>query len=204
MDAAMKIYEEEGYHSITMEKIAERSELSRAALYLYFKNKDEILIDAIVGHANYFIGLLQKVYDERDSLKKDILDRLWECFQMFYAKNPIRFTAWQLLHQSEMIGGLAPELRNILYEWGARVVALQHKIVAYGVQERIFIERDYRTLSAVIWSTFLGIVYVERSKIVLSHKNHMPVTHDLAREILARGILSQPEKVVKAKSPVRK
>ena len=59
IDAAMSIYEEEGYHAITMEKIAERSELSRAALYLYFKNKDEIIISAIVSHADFFVRLLQ-------------------------------------------------------------------------------------------------------------------------------------------------
>ena len=40
IQAAMEIYDEEGYHAITMEKIAERAEISRAALYLYFKNKD--------------------------------------------------------------------------------------------------------------------------------------------------------------------
>ena len=42
IQAAMEIYNEEGYHAITMDKISERAELSRAALYLYFKNKDEI------------------------------------------------------------------------------------------------------------------------------------------------------------------
>lgn len=56
--AAMAIYSEEGYHAITMEKIAERSEISRAVLYLYFKNKDEIFINAIVAHVEYFVHLL--------------------------------------------------------------------------------------------------------------------------------------------------
>ena len=68
IDAAMSIYEEEGYHAITMEKIAERSELSRAALYLYFKSKEEILISAIVAHADY-LRVLQEVYDNRESTK---------------------------------------------------------------------------------------------------------------------------------------
>ena len=63
IDAAMKIYEEEGYHAITMDKIAQRSELSRAALYLYFKNKEEILVSAIVAHAEYFAEVLKEVYD---------------------------------------------------------------------------------------------------------------------------------------------
>src|SRR5208337_1086555 len=81
IDAALTIYEEDGYHAITMEKIAERSELSRAALYLYFKSKDEILISAIVAHADYFAHVLQEVYDDREKIKDQLLEKLWECFQ---------------------------------------------------------------------------------------------------------------------------
>lgn len=194
IDAAMSIYEEEGYHAITMEKIAEKSELSRAALYLYFKNKDEIVISAILIHADYFASVLQKVYDNRESIKEELLEKLWECFQRFYEKDPVVFTAWQLFHQSEMIGNLGVELRDVLHESGAKVVTLQHKIVEYAVAEKIFIQCDHRALSEVIWSTFLGIVYVERSKNVLSHKSHMAITQDLARDVLSRGVLNPSRK----------
>jgi AcrR family transcriptional regulator len=200
IDAAMSIYEKDGYHAITMEKIAERSELSRAALYLYFKNKDEILISAIVTHADYFAAALQKIYDNRKSVKEELLEKLWECFQKFYEKDPVAFTAWQYFHQSEMVGNLPAELRDILYEWGAKVVALQHKIVEYAVAEKIFIQCDYRALSEVIWSSFLGIVYVERSKNVLSHKSHMAATQDVAIKVLSRGILNPARKETGSKS----
>jgi AcrR family transcriptional regulator len=190
IDAAMSIFEEEGYHAITMEKIAERSELSRAALYLYFKNKDEIVISAIVSYADYFADVLQKVFDNRESIKEKLLDKLWECFQQFYEKDPVVFTAWQLLHQCETIGNLPAELRHILYEAGAKVVALQHKIAEYAVTEKIFVQCDHRALSEVIWSSFLGIVYVERTKNVLSHKSHMSITQDIARMVLSQGVLN--------------
>jgi AcrR family transcriptional regulator len=187
IDAAMSIFEKEGYYAITMEKIAERSELSRAALYLYFKNKEEILISAIVSHADYFAGLL---YDNRENIREKLFEKLWECFQRFYEKDPVAFTAWQYFHQSETIGNLPPELRDILHEAGSKVVALQHKIVEYAIAEDIFVQCDYRALSEVIWSSFLGIIYLEQSKNVLSQKNHMTVTQDVAKRTLSRGILN--------------
>jgi AcrR family transcriptional regulator len=190
IDAAMSIYEEEGYHAITMEKIAERAELSRAALYLYFKNKEEILVSAIVAHADYFARVLNEVYDNRASTKGQILENLWECFQKFYEKDPATFTAWQYFHQSDVIGNLSPDLRDILHEAGAKVVALQHKIVEYAIQQKIFIDCDHRTLSEVIWSSFLGIIYIERSKKVLSRKGHLENTQDLAKRVLAHGVLT--------------
>jgi TetR/AcrR family transcriptional regulator len=194
IDAAMSIYDSDGYHSITMEKIAERSELSRAALYLYFKSKDEILISAIISHADYFAQILQEVYDKRESIKEELFEKLWECFQRFYEKDPVAFTAWQYFHQSEMIGNLPAELRQILHDAGAKVVALQHKIVEYAVAQEVFVQYDYRALSEVIWSSFLGIVYVERSKNVLSHKSHMAETEEVARKVLSRGVLNPSRK----------
>jgi len=195
MDAAMSIYEEEGYHAITMERIAERAELSRAALYLYFKNKEEILISAIVAHADYFARVLTEVYDNRENTKDQLLDKLWECFQKFFEKDPTAFTAWQYFHQSDVIGNLSTELRDILHEAGAKVVALHHKIVGYAIEQKIFIECDHRTLSRVTWSSFLGIIYIERSKKVLSRKAHQELTQDMARRVLAHGVLNPGRKV---------
>lgn len=195
IDAAMKIYEEEGYHAITMDKIAERSELSRAALYLYFKSKEEILVSAIVAHSDYFAELLKDTYDNRESMKNQLLDRLWECFRKFYEKDPAAFTAWQYLHQSDVIGNLSPELRDILHEAGAKVVAYQHKIIEYAVSQNVFIDCDHRALAEFIWASFLGIVYIERSKAVLSRKNHLDSTQEVAKKVLAQGLLKASPKV---------
>jgi TetR/AcrR family transcriptional regulator len=195
IDAAMAIYEEEGYHAITMEKIAERAELSRAALYLYFKNKEEILVSAIVAHADYFAQLLQEVCDNRQKAKGQLLDKLWECFQKFYEKDPSTFTAWQYFHQSDVIGNLSPDLRDILHEAGAKVVALQHKIIEYGITQKVFIKSDHRTIAEVIWASFLGIIYIERSKNVLSRKCHQDITQEVAKKVLAHGVLNTDKKV---------
>ncbi len=192
IDAAMDLFDEDGYSSITMEKIAQRSELSRAALYVYFKNKDEILISAIVSCADRFADRLQELYDNRQSIREDIFDHLWNCFQECYEKDPVTFTAWQYFHQSEVICSLPAELRKTLFDFSARVVSLQHKIVEYAVKENIFVQCDHRALSEVIWSTFLGIVYVERSKAILSHKDHLTITRDTARSVLSRGVMRMP------------
>lgn len=203
IDAAMAIYAEEGYHAITMEKIAERAEVSRAALYLYFKNKEEIVLHAVVTYTEYFASLLQEIYDKRESIKEDLLEVLWTCFRAFYEKAPVTFSAWQYLHQREMVTNLSPDIRNILYEVGAKVVSLQHKIVEYAVAEKIFIQCDYRTLTEAIWSTFLGIIYTERTKHRLTRKNHMDVTMDLAKKVLSQGVLNPSHKAVDTVMGVR-
>jgi len=189
INAAMELYNEEGYHAITMEKIAERSELSRAALYLYFKTKDEIFVSAIVACTNFFGDILQEIYDRRKTIKKRLLEEMWEAFRMFYEKDPVTFNASLYFHQSEINRNLSEGLRERLYESGSRVVRLQQKIIKYGVEEGIFIKCNPMTLAEVIWACFFGITQLERSKQVASRKNHLDITRDLAIKVLARGII---------------
>jgi len=191
MNAAMAIYNEEGYHAVTIDKIAGRSELSRASLYLYFKNKDEILTKAIVSHTEYFIHILQDLYDNREIFKEILLQELWSRFIRFYEKEPETFNVYSYFLQSEMILSLPSDVREIISESGSRVVKLQHKIVEYGTQEGIFIECNPMTLSEVIWTSFLGIINLERSKRILSRKDYLGATRDLALTVLSRGILNK-------------
>ena len=89
-----------------------------------------------------------------------------------------------------MIRNLSDELRDTFLRAGSKVVSLQHKLVEFGVTKGVFIKSDPKTLSEVIWSTFFGIVLIERSKHIMSRKNTLDVTKGLAIEILKRGILN--------------
>lgn len=189
IQAAMEIFDEDGYYAITMEKIAERAELSRAALYLYFKNKDEIFISAIKEYMDYFCSLLRDIYDRRKAVREKLLEELWECFIKFYQKDPVAFNVSMYFHQNEAIRNLSDELRLLLYKAGSDAVTYQHKIAEYGVEQGIFIECNPRTLAEVIWSSFLGMMQVERSKKEITGKNHIKTTRELAIRVLARGIV---------------
>ena len=191
IQAAMEIYDEDGYYAITMDKIAERAELSRAALYLYFKNKDEIFISTIMDHMEYFCSLLKDVYNRRKSIHEKLLEELWACFIKFYQKDTVAFNVSMYFHQNEAVRNLADDLRQLLYEAGSNAVAYQHKIAEYGVEKGIFIDCNPRTLAEVIWSSFLGIMQVERSKGQITGKNHIEATRDLALEVLAKGIVKE-------------
>jgi AcrR family transcriptional regulator len=45
LDAALSLFIEEGYESVSIRKIAERIEYSPSTIYLYFKDKDQILFE---------------------------------------------------------------------------------------------------------------------------------------------------------------
>jgi len=73
LDVALKIIYEEGFYNLTIRNIAERTDISEAALYRHFKNKKEIINNLVdlIFESDYFqyreidksnpIELLQKI-----------------------------------------------------------------------------------------------------------------------------------------------
>ena len=189
LKAAIQVYEQEGYHSITMEKIAEEAELGRATLYLYFKTKDEIFVHAIVSYADFFRERLERLYERRDSIKDRFLSSLWNTFIEFYEKDRASFNATLYFHQSEMIRNLPENLRLMLDRSGSKNYEIMCSLTDYGLQEGIFRDCNPKTLVEVVWTSFLGIIHLENSKQAMFRNTHLEMTWDLALEALSRGIL---------------
>ena len=187
--AAIEVYDKEGYHAITMEKIAETAELSRATLYLYFKTKDEIFIHAIVSYADFFRERLKTLYAGRSEIKDKLLESLWSTFIAFYEKDRRSFNATLYFHQSEMIRNLPENLRIMLDLSGSRIYGYLSKIMAYGIGQGVFRDCNPKTLAEVVWTSFLGIIHLENSKKAMTRKTHLEITWNLALEMLSRGIL---------------
>ncbi len=189
LKAAIAVYDQEGYHAITMEKIAEAAELSRATLYLHFKTKDEIFINAIVSYSEFFRQRLEKLYANRVQIREKLLESLWSTCIEFYEKDRASFNATLYFHQSEMIRNLPESLRILLDRAGSANYACLSKIMAYGIEQGIFRACSAKTLAEVVWTSFLGIIHLENSKGAMGRKNHFDVTWELALEMLSRGIL---------------
>ena len=57
IDGAARVFAERGYRQTTMDQIAQSLQLSKGALYLYFKSKDEL-----------YVSVLQSIYERRFEL----------------------------------------------------------------------------------------------------------------------------------------
>lgn len=189
LKAAIRVYDQEGYHAITMEKIAEEAELGRATLYLYFKTKDEIFVHAIVASTDFFQERLERLYARRAQIRDRLLEAIWESFIAFYEKDRPAFNVTLYFHQSEMTRYLPENLRLMLDRSGSRIYQVMCDLMAYGMEEGIFRECHPKTLAEVVWTTFLGIIHLENSKQAMFRKSHMEITWDLALDALSKGIL---------------
>jgi AcrR family transcriptional regulator len=88
--AAKKIISKSGVENMSMNQLADTTELNKATLYLYFSNKDD-LIDAIVYEG---LILLEKIYKEANQQsiggRDKVLNFINTMFD-FYRKYPVYF-----------------------------------------------------------------------------------------------------------------
>jgi Transcriptional regulator len=79
IEGAAKIFAEYGYRQTTMDELCNRLELSKGAIYIYFKNKEELFISTMDYIYKERYSLLLSAFEETDPLLekfKKILNRL--------------------------------------------------------------------------------------------------------------------------------
>ncbi|RJO71956.1 MAG: TetR family transcriptional regulator [Myxococcales bacterium] len=71
LDAAIKVFAEHGFYHSKVAEIAKAADVADGTIYLYFKNKDDILISLFEGKMNEIIAQLDsRLVDVRDPLEK--------------------------------------------------------------------------------------------------------------------------------------
>ncbi|SRR6056297_397804 len=85
--AAKKVFLEKGIEHATMKDIAAEAELSKAALYLYFKNREELTFELLHISFSKIKGLIQTASKgEAGGFKR--LQAVGKAFMQFYREEP--------------------------------------------------------------------------------------------------------------------
>ena len=188
MVAAKRVFSDKGFNKATMEDIAQEAELSPGTLYLYFKTKDEIFVNAIVNQSGYFTQLLDEIYARREKIGGQLTVELWGSFKKFYDKDPATMNATLYFHQGQMLKSLPESLRLELDRSGSKNFNRLCAIMEYGIEAGFFKDCNPKTLAEFVWTAFLGILHLENSKAAMSRKTHIKETWDLGLDILEKGM----------------
>ena len=86
LDTAKKLFLNEGYEKVTIRRIAEQIEYSPATIYLYFKDKDEILFNLHEQGFNELYKCQQSISGIADPMER--LRRHAQLYLQFAVENP--------------------------------------------------------------------------------------------------------------------
>ncbi len=125
---AAALFAQRGYHGTSMNDVAQACGLSKAALYHYYRDKDELLASIAQAHVARLAELVQSVQADAQLRPQDRLEALITRFLTEYsdARNSHRVL-------TEDVKFLPPEARE-------RILALERTVVS-GFADAISIQR---------------------------------------------------------------
>jgi AcrR family transcriptional regulator len=188
MDAAKILFRIKGFSVTTMEDIAREAELSPAALYLYFKNKDEIYVSLSLRTMDYLIENLEHIYDAGLNAERN-LNRLKEAFYRVYEFDPYVLLNLFNLQASGKFKNVSQEFLAELNRLSVRAFGSIRKFFEFGIRDGLFRNESPVALADMAWSIFTGLVIWEESKKMFNPgKDYLKSTLDLAFKVLRNGV----------------
>ena len=153
LDAAKQLFVEEGYAATTIRRIAAKLGISSTALYVYFQDKDAILVE--ICNVT-FTGLI----NELDEVRRDAanpLDALAKCLERyirFGLDHPNEYELTFVTRRSKELQKLRPENENLGTQAYERFYDLVDAVVRSGVTD----DADTQRLSQQLWAAIHGLV----------------------------------------------
>ncbi|MCB2167813.1 MAG: TetR/AcrR family transcriptional regulator [Deltaproteobacteria bacterium] len=189
LKAARKVFSSNGFTKTTMEDIAREAELSPGTLYLYFKNKDELYASLSVEVLEHLHERLKRVYIKEAPNSQLRINDLKQMLYNVYQVDPLILLNLFHLQSSEILTHLEPAMLTTIRNLSSNSLGIITKIFAEGVNDHVFIEKNPKTLSDVLWGLFSGVVLWEESKRIISNKRETSASaFDTAFDIFLRGI----------------
>ncbi len=130
IQAALEVIAENGYHASQVSKIAKKANVADGTIYLYFKNKEDILISVFRERMGQFIHKIKNAIEDKETASEKLLTLI----QMHYAQlteSPYLAKVTQLeLRQSK------PELRREINKVLKSYLDVIDSIIEHGINEK--------------------------------------------------------------------
>ncbi len=189
LDAAKRLFYAKGFTAATMEDIAQEAELSPAAIYLYFKNKDDLYVSLNLQLLEYLSDRLERLYLQEGLDAEEKVEALKDLLYDVYKFDPLILINLFHLQANDGLQHLPPERLSQLNELAGKSLRNLAGIFDQGKDEGRYKDYNSTALADIIWSIFTGAVLWEESKRMTNpNKDYLKSTLDLAIDILGQGI----------------
>ena len=156
LSAALDVFANEGYHQLSMRKLAEKIEYSPTTIYLHFKDKAELFECVCEQTFSQLCDVLSKiVVSTADPL--EAFEKSCRAYVDFGLQHPDQYTVAFLLDSGQRSTPLAPD--EVLQKYPKAMEAFYQ--LRGGVAECMakgrFAEGDPDVMSQVVWAALHGL-----------------------------------------------
>jgi AcrR family transcriptional regulator len=108
LDAALKVFSQEGYSRTTLEKIAAEAGVTRGAIYWHFKNKAQIHAELVNEVRNVFGERITPILKDRHASLEDLKEGIKACLFYLESDERSRKIIQMALYRTELVEDLKP------------------------------------------------------------------------------------------------
>lgn len=155
--AARETFFQNGFHQATVDSVAERAEVSKGTVYLYFESKESLLAHLLLDGLNELIGQLDLACSETSGLPpEERLRALARAYLNFFGRDPQYFPFLMAMDRGRFQDAIPPELYQKILEASLEGLNLAVGVVARGCREGAFACRDPQKAACVFWAALNG------------------------------------------------
>jgi len=185
IEAALQVIAENGYHASQVSKIAKQADVADGTIYLYFKNKEDILISVFKEKMGSFIKYIDDKIKVEDTAEKQLLALIETHFSQLSENKYLAIVTQLELRQSKP--KLREEINNVLKDY----LDIIDFVIQNGIDEGAFRgDIDIRLMRQMLFGTLDETV---TSWVMKSHRYNLVEQAPLVHELLTRGFSIQKQ-----------
>lgn len=185
IEAALQVIAENGYHASQVSKIAKQADVADGTIYLYFKNKEDILISVFKEKMGSFIKYIDDKIKVEDTAEKQLLALIETHFSQLSENKYLAIVTQLELRQSKP--KLREEINNVLKDY----LDIIDFVIQNGIDEGTFRgDVDIRLMRQMLFGTLDETV---TSWVMKSHRYNLVEQAPLVHELLTRGFSIQKQ-----------
>lgn len=132
LDGALKVFAQNGFHDSKVTKIAEEAGVASGTIYLYFKNKQDILISVFRKHLGILIENCEAAIQEASNAEEAIEKICVNHYSSLEDNEDLAFLTQIEMRQSSL------ELRKAIGQTFKPYIQLIERVLQQGIDEGIF------------------------------------------------------------------
>jgi AcrR family transcriptional regulator len=152
--AATKLFLEDDWQAVTIDRIADAAEIGKGTVYKHFKSKDEVYARLVLRN---FRDLLAKLVciDPRQPLVARV-ERMIRIHWQHIMDQPRMQELAEYCELGERALSLSPEVAGELARARQRIIALAEEVLQEGVRQGVFLDAPLQYMHTVAWAAIRG------------------------------------------------
>jgi AcrR family transcriptional regulator len=160
VDAAEKVFFSQGWQNATMDDVAEAAELSKATLYLYFKNKEDLYAAILVRGSEILLRAFQDAVGQHDTGLEQVA-AVGRAYIAFHDSHAEYYDAMMYFDAKGFDASGDCEFAQKCDDYRDRIMGLVANAVRNGVEDgTLRADLDPAKTAVLLWAQSSGVLQV--------------------------------------------